>query len=167
MLFRRNSENDDTMDYDVPMEGEPDNIADSQDAPLHNGQRPSHLSFDPWKKINGMQNFINKLNENIGSIKGQLAGYKVLREKYDALLRDKVELEYKVKEMGMSIEQLNNVLEGQRNKKSEDLEMLGYALKMHPDFLEWYTREKAKNTVNSYEAQIEILKAKILTIKEN
>ena len=167
MLFRRNTENYDTLDYEVPMEGESDNIADSTDTPMHNGQMPSHLSFDPWKKINGMQNFINKLNENIGSIKGQLAGYKVLREKYDSLLREKVELEYKVKELGFKIEQLNNVLEGQHKKKSEDLEMLGYALKMHPDFLEWYTREKAKNTVNSYEAQIEILKAKIATIKEN
>ena len=166
MLFRRNTENDDTLDYDVPMKGESDNIQEPE-TPLHNGQRPSHLSFDPWKKINGMQKVINTLNENIGSIKGQLAGYKVLREKYDTLLREKVELEYKVKELGMSIEQLNNVLEGQRKKKSEDLEMLGYALKMHPDFLEWYTKEKAKNTVNSYEAQIEILKAKIATIKED
>ena len=167
MLFRRNAENDDTLDYDVPMENEPDNIDESQDTPLHNGQRPSHLSFDPWKKINGMQNVINKLNENIGSIKGQLAGYKVLREKYDALLREKVELEYKVKELGMHIAQLNNVIEGRQDKRSEDQEMLGYALRMHPDFLEWYTREKAKNTVNSYEAQIEILKAKIATIKDN
>lgn len=164
MLFERNR-NDDTLDYDVPMENEPDNIDESQDTPLHNGQRPSQLHFDPWKKINGMQNVINKLNENIGSIKGQLTGYKMLREKYDDLLREKVELEYKVKELGMSIEQLNNVLEGQHNKRSEDQEMLGYALRMHPDFLEWYTREKAKNTVNSYEAQIEILKAKIATIK--
>lgn len=57
-------------------------------------------------------------------------------------------------------------LRGERqNKRSEDQEMLGYALRIHPDFLEWYTREKAKNTVNSYEAQIEILKAKIATIK--
>lgn len=166
MLFKRN-QNDDILDYDVPMECESDNIDESPDAPLHNGQRPSHISFDPWKKINGMQNVINKLNENIGSIKGQLAGYKVLREKYDVLLREKVELEYKVKELGMSIEQLNSVLEGQRNKRSEDMEMLGYALKMHPDFLDWYTKEKARNTVNSYEAQIEILKAKIATIKEN
>ena len=133
---------------------------------MHNGQRPSHLSFDPWKKINGMQNVINALNENIGSIKGQLTGYKVLREKYDALLREKVELEYKVKELGMTVNQLNTVLEGQHNKRSEDQEMLGYALKMHPDFLEWYTKERAKNTVNSYEAQIEILKAKIATMKE-
>lgn len=165
MLFRRNTGNDDTLDYEVPMENELDNIDD--DTPTHNGQRPSHLHFDPWKKINGMQNVINKLNENIGSIKGQLAGYKMLREKYDTLLREKVELEYKVKELGFKIEQLNNVLEGQHNKKSEDLEMLGYALRMHPDFLEWFTREKAKNTVNSYEAQIEILKAKIATIKDN
>lgn len=165
MLFGRNRNDDDTLDYDVPMEGETDNITDSPDTPLHNGQRPSNLSFDPWKKINGMQKVINALNENIGSLKGQLAGYRVLREKYDALLREKVELEYKVKELGMSIEQLNNVLEGQRDKRSEDQEMLGYALKMHPDFLEWYTREKARKTVNSYEAQIEILKAKIATIK--
>ena len=155
------------LDYDVPMENEPDNIDDSQDTPLHNGQRPSHLSFDPWKKINGMQKVINALNENIGSIKGQLAGYKVLREKYEALLREKVELEYKVKELGINIEHLNGALASARTVKSEDQEMLGYALKMHPDFLEWYTKEKAKNTVNSYEAQIEILKAKISTIKEN
>ena len=166
MLFRRN-QNEDTLDYDVPMEGESDNIDDSPDAPLHNGQRPSHLSFDPWKKINGMQKVINALNENIGSIKGQLTGYKVLREKYGAILREKVELEYKVKELGMTVDQLNNVLEGQRKKRSEDQEMLGYALRMHPDFLEWYTKEKARNTVNSYEAQIEIIKAKIATIKEN
>lgn len=165
MLFRHN-ENEE-LDYDVPMEGEPDNIAESQDAPLHNGQRPSHLSFDPWKKINGMQKVINALNETIGSIKGQLTGYKVLREKYDALLREKVELEYKVKELGVNIEHLNAALASARTVKSEDQEMLGYALKMHPDFLEWYTRERAKNTVNSYEAQIEILKAKIATMKEN
>jgi SMC interacting uncharacterized protein involved in chromosome segregation len=167
MLFRRNPNDDDTLDYDVPMENEPDNIDDSQDTPLHNWQRPSHLSFDPWKKINGMQKVINALNENIGSIKGQLAGYKVLREKYEALLREKVELEYKVNELGINIEHLNGALASARTVKSEDQEMLGYALRMHPDFLEWYTKEKAKNTVNSYEAQIEILKAKIATIKEN
>lgn len=48
MLFRRNTGNDDTLDYEVPMENELDNIDD--DTPTHNGQRPSHLHFDPWKK---------------------------------------------------------------------------------------------------------------------
>ena len=119
--------------------------------------------FNPQAKINAMQKVINALNENIGSLKG----YKVLRGKYDTLLREKVELEYKVKELGMTVDQLNKVLEGQRDKRDENQEMLGYALMMHPDFLEWYTKEKAKNTVNSYEAQIEILKAKIATMRKD
>ena len=153
MLFKRNQDNDNgTLDYDVPMENEQ--------------ETPSTYGFNPQAKINAMQKIINTQNETIGSIKGQLAGYKSLRGKYETLLREKIELEYKCKELGIKIEQLNNVLEGQRNKRSEDKEMLGYALKMHPDFLEWYTKEKAKNTVNSYEAQIEILKAKILTLRE-
>lgn len=159
MLFRRNSENDDPLDYDVPMEGEPDNASDERPARTY--------GFNPQAKINAMQKVINALNENIGSLKGQLTGYKVLRGKYDTILREKVELEYKVKELGMTVDQLNKVLEGQRDKKNEDLEMLGYALRMHPDFLEWYTKEKAKNTVNSYEAQIEILKAKIATMRKD
>lgn len=60
MPFERiRKRNDDvTLDYDVPMENEPDNIDDSQYTTTHNGQGPSHLSFDPWKKINGMQNVI-------------------------------------------------------------------------------------------------------------
>ena len=107
----------------------------------------------------------NKQNVHIGSLYGQMAGFKMLRQKYDTLLREKIELEYKVKELGVHIAQLNNVIEGQRDKRSEDSVMLGYALKMHPDFLEWYTKEKAKNTVNSYEAQLEILKAKIAGVK--
>ena len=156
MPFKRNTEQDDgTLDYDVPMENEPDNEPED---PRNNG-------YNPQSKIKAMQTIINKQNVHIGSLYGQMAGFKVLRQKYDALLREKVELEYKVNELGFKINQLNNVLEGQHNKRSDDQEMLGYALKMHPDFLEWYTREKAKNTVNSYEAQIEILKAKIATIK--
>lgn len=155
MLFRRNSENDDTLDYEVPMEGEPDNASDERPARTY--------GFNPQAKINAMQKVINALNENIGSLKG----YKVLRGKYDTLLREKVELEYKVKELGMTVDQLNKVLEGQRDKRDENQEMLGYALMMHPDFLEWYTKEKAKNTVNSYEAQIEILKAKIATMRKD
>lgn len=152
MLFKRNQDNDnETLDYEVPMENEQ--------------ETPSTYGFNPQAKINAMQKIINTQNETIGSIKGQLAGYKSLRGRYETLLREKIELEYKCKELGMHIEQLNNVLEGLRNKRSEDNEMLGYALKMHPDFLEWYTKEKAKMTVNSYEAQIEILKAKILTIR--
>lgn len=152
MLFKRNQDNDnETLDYEVPMENEQ--------------ETPSTYGFNPQAKINAMQKIINTQNETIGSIKGQLAGYKSLRGKYETLLREKIELEYKCKELGINIEQLNNVLEGQRNKRTEDQEMLGYALKMHPDFLEWYTKEKAKMTVNSYEAQIEILKAKILTIR--
>ena len=47
MLFERNRNDDDTLDYDVPMENEPDNIDESQDTPLHNGKSPSHLHFDP------------------------------------------------------------------------------------------------------------------------
>lgn len=156
MLFKRNTEQDDgTLDYEVPMENEPDNEPEAQR--MH--------GYNPQSKINAMQNIINKQNVHIGSLYGQMAGFKVLRQKYDTLLRENVELEYKVKELGMQVAQLNNVLEGQRNKRTEDQEMLGYALKMHPDFLEWYTMEKAKNTVNSYEAQIEILKAKMAGFK--
>lgn len=153
MLFKRNQDNDNgTLDYEVPMENEQ--------------ETPSTYGFNPQAKINAMQKIINTQNETIGSIKGQLAGYKSLRGKYETLLREKIELEYKCKELGIKIEQLNNVLEGQRNKRTEDQDMLGYALKMHPDFLEWYTKEKVKMTVNSYEAQIEILKAKILTLRD-
>jgi hypothetical protein len=152
MIFKRNQDNDnETLDYEVPMENEQ--------------ETPGTYGFNPQAKINAMQKIINTQNETIGSIKGQLAGYKSLRGKYETLLREKIELEYKCKELEIKIEQLNNVLDGQRNKRTEDQEMLGYALKMHPDFLEWYTKEKAKMTVNSYEAQIEILKAKILTLR--
>lgn len=150
MFFNRNNQNDD-VDYDEPNENE--------------AQRT--YGFNPQAKINAMQKVINALNENIGSIKGQLAGYKQLRSRYDTLLREKIELEYKVKELGISIEQLNKALESAHRQRAEDSEMLGYALKIHPDFLEWYTKAKAQNVVNSYEAQIEVLKAKIATMKDS
>lgn len=162
MLFKRNQDNDnETLDYDVPMEEGYDG------QPMDDFSESSKSKSTPQQAhIMAMQRIINQLNTDKGSLMGQLAGYKSLRGRYETLLREKIELEYKCKELGMHIEQLNNALEGQHEKKSEDLDMLGYALKMHPDFLEWYTNEKAKNAVNSYEAQIEILKAKILTLRE-
>lgn len=157
MFFNRNNQDNLEDDYEDSM----DNRIDERTGPQMS------YGFNPQAKINAMQKVINALNENIGSIKGQLAGYKQLRSRYDSLLREKIELEYKVKELGFNIEQLNRALESANTKRSEDSEMLGYALKMHPDFLEWYTKQKAQNAINSYEAQIEILKAKIATMKGN
>ncbi len=95
MLFRRNSENDDTLDYDVPMEGKPDNASD---------ERPSRTyGFNPQAKINAMQKVINALNENIGSLKGHLTGYKVLREKYEALKKRVRQLEHVCKINGIVV----------------------------------------------------------------
>lgn len=157
MFFNRNNQDNLDDDYEDSM----DNRIDEQ-----NGLQRPH-GFNPHAKINAMQKVINALNENIGSIKGQLAGYKQLRRLYDTLLREKIELEYKVKELGISVDQLNKALESAHRKRTEDSEMLGYALKIHPDFLEWYTKAKAQNVVNSYEAQIEVLKAKIATMKDS
>lgn len=157
MFFNRNNQDNLDDDYEDSM----DNRIDKQNVPQRS------YGFNPQAKINAMQKVINALNENIGSIKGQLAGYKQLRSQYDTLLREKIELEYKVKELGISVDQLNNALESAHRQRSEDSEMLGYALKIHPDFLEWYTKAKAQNVVNSYEAQIEVLKAKIAMMKDS
>lgn len=157
MFFNRNAESEnDNMDYDEPM---------AEGREVGNESQKSFV-YNPQAKINAMQKVINALNENIGSIKGQLAGYKALRYRYENLLREKIELEYKVKELGISVDQLNKALESAHQQRSEDSEMLGYALKMLPDFLEWYTKAKAQNVVNSYEAQIEVLKAQIATMKD-
>lgn len=157
MFFNRNNQDNFDDDYEDSME----NRINEQNGPQRS------YGFNPQAKINAMQKVINALNENIGSIKGQLAGYKQLRSLYDTLLREKIELEYKVKELGISVDQLNKALESAHQKRDEDSEMLGYALKIHPDFLEWYTKAKAQNVVNSYEAQIEVLKAKIAMMKDS
>lgn len=157
MFFNRNNQDNFDDDYEDSME----NRINEQNGPQRS------YGFNPQAKINAMQKVINALNENIGSIKGQLAGYKQLRSLYDTLLREKIELEYKVKELGISVDQLNKALESAHQKRAEDSEMLGYALKIHPDFLEWYTKAKAQNVVNSYEAQIEVLKAKIAMMKDS
>lgn len=157
MFFNRNNQDNLDDDYEDSM----DNRIDEQ-----NGLQRPH-GFNPQAKINAMQKVINALNENIGSIKGQLAGYKQLRSRYDTLLREKIELEYKVKELKINVDQLNKALESAHQKRTEDSEMLGYALKIHPDFLEWYIKAKAQNVVNSYESQIEVLKAKIATMNDS
>lgn len=157
MFFNRNNQDNFDDDYEDSME----NRINEQNGPQRS------YGFNPQAKIKAMQKVINALNENIGSIKGQLAGYKQLRSLYDTLLREKIELEYKVKELGISVDQLNKALESAHQKRAEDSEMLGYALKIHPDFLEWYTKAKAQNVVNSYEAQIEVLKAKIAMMKDS
>lgn len=157
MFFNRNNQDNLDDDYEDPVE----NRINEQNGPQRS------YGFNSQAKINAMQKVINALNENIGSIKGQLTGYKHLRSRYDTLLREKIELEYKVKELGISVDQLNKALESAHQKRAEDSEMLGYALKIHPDFLEWYTKAKAQNVVNSYEAQIEVLKAKIATMKDS
>ena len=145
------------LDYEVPMEDGYEPQPQQTQGVYHAGPKQNVITM--------LNNMVNKLNLEKGSLMGQLAGFKKLRNDYAGLYKKYLEINIAFEQAqnawNAKQNEFENTIKSLKDKRCADLDVLHMAITKYPDITNMYIKVRMEGKRKSIEGQIAKLKAEI------